>query len=254
MQVKILKVFGLSSLGFLFGALTALAAPAVEVPDNGMILVLPSDSSTYTLLSGSSFENVDVNNASFTFTIADGETVKLSSNNSNRTLTNSLATTVCGSGTSQVTMANTSGFTKIVDVTPGDACSVTTTTTTSSGTRPSSGGGGSSGARGYYGNAVANSAQNNVIVNAGGPAIVLKKSLGVGATGNDVKGLQSFLNSHGFIITTTGEGSPGKEGNAFGKLTKAAVMKFQKAYGIEATGFVGPLTRAMIAKIQSLKH
>ena len=30
----------------------------------------------------------------------------------------------------------------------------------------------------------------------------------------------------------------------FGSLTKAAVMKFQKAHGIAETGTVGPITRA----------
>lgn len=55
------------------------------------------------------------------------------------------------------------------------------------------------------------------------------------ANSNDVKCLQSFLNS-----PVTGY---------FGKLTKSAVIKFQKQSGLPQTGFVGPMTREKINQL-----
>ncbi len=75
--------------------------------------------------------------------------------------------------------------------------------------------------------------------------------LRIGVTNSQVKILQQILNANGFIITTSGGGSPGHETNYFGSLTREAVKKFQCAKGIvcdgnEATtgyGRVGPNTR-----------
>ena len=73
------------------------------------------------------------------------------------------------------------------------------------------------------------------------------RSLQVGSTGSDVKALQVYLNTHGFVIASGGAGSRGSETTRFGSLTKAALIKFQKAKGISpAVGFFGPLTRAYI--------
>jgi parallel beta-helix repeat protein len=73
------------------------------------------------------------------------------------------------------------------------------------------------------------------------------RSLAVGNTGNDVKTLQEFLNTHGFTIASKGAGSPGHETKLFGSLTKKALVNFQKANDITpAIGFFGPITRAKI--------
>ena len=74
------------------------------------------------------------------------------------------------------------------------------------------------------------------------------RSLQVGSTGSDVKALQIYLNTHGYMITATGAGSPGHETTSFGSLTKKAVMKYQKDHGLPASGFFGPMTRQTIAK------
>ena len=72
-----------------------------------------------------------------------------------------------------------------------------------------------------------------------------------GVTDPEVKQLQEFLNEQGFIIATTGGGSPGNETDYFGPATFAAVKKFQLAYKKEIltpggltnpTGFFGPAT------------
>jgi peptidoglycan hydrolase-like protein with peptidoglycan-binding domain len=72
--------------------------------------------------------------------------------------------------------------------------------------------------------------------------------LEVGSTGDDVKALQVYLNTHGFTLTANGPGSPGSETTFFGRATKAALIDFQKAVGISPTsGYFGPKTRAYIA-------
>ncbi len=67
-----------------------------------------------------------------------------------------------------------------------------------------------------------------------------------GSLGSDVKSLQIYLNSHGFIISSSGAGSLGNETDTFGSLTKIALIKFQKAHDIPATGYFGPMTRSFI--------
>ena len=68
----------------------------------------------------------------------------------------------------------------------------------------------------------------------------------------EVRALQVFLNANGYLITTTGDGSPGKETDYYGTLTKAAIARFQVAKGILPTtahpdaGLVGPRTRAAL--------
>ncbi|MFA6404386.1 MAG: peptidoglycan-binding protein [Candidatus Paceibacterota bacterium] len=98
------------------------------------------------------------------------------------------------------------------------------------------------------------------------------RSLTVGDTGNDVKQLQIFLNSHPstslrtgnteypFRIATTGPGSPGNETTYFGNLTAQAVSRFQEYYKSEiltpvnltrGTGFFGSST---IRKVNALNQ
>ncbi|MFA5744607.1 MAG: peptidoglycan-binding domain-containing protein [Candidatus Paceibacterota bacterium] len=73
------------------------------------------------------------------------------------------------------------------------------------------------------------------------------RDLKLNTTGTDVQKLQQFLNTHGFILAESGPGSPGNETTKFGALTKAALIRFQKANNITpAVGYFGPLTRAAI--------
>jgi hypothetical protein len=77
-----------------------------------------------------------------------------------------------------------------------------------------------------------------------------KKDLKLGMDNSDVKELQKFLNSHGFLITAKGAGSPGKESTYFGQMTSAALARFQKANKIfPAIGVFGPITRKAVMKI-----
>jgi len=65
-------------------------------------------------------------------------------------------------------------------------------------------------------------------------------------TGSDVHALQVFLNTHGFPVAKTGNGSAGHETDTFGPKTYDALVQFQNANHIPATGFFGPMTRAII--------
>jgi hypothetical protein len=76
------------------------------------------------------------------------------------------------------------------------------------------------------------------------------RDLKLGTKHSEVKLLQQFLNTHGFLIDTKGQGSPGQETTLFGKLTQQALIKFQKANKIKpAVGYFGPVTRKVISKL-----
>jgi hypothetical protein len=89
-------------------------------------------------------------------------------------------------------------------------------------------------------------------------ALHFTKDLKLGTIDAEVKLLQQFLNTHGFVIAKRGVGSPGKETNIFGPLTKAAVIRFQEAYAKEiltpsgfkrGTGMVAAATRAKLNQL-----
>jgi len=74
------------------------------------------------------------------------------------------------------------------------------------------------------------------------------RNLSLGMSGDDVKELQKYLNTHGYVIATSGAGSIGNETIYYGYATRAAVMKLQSANGISPVGYVGALTRAVLNK------
>ncbi len=65
---------------------------------------------------------------------------------------------------------------------------------------------------------------------------------------NSVKILQEILNCKGYIVASSGPGSKGKETILFGKKTKDALFRFQKANNLKGDGIVGPNTRAFLNK------
>lgn len=87
------------------------------------------------------------------------------------------------------------------------------------------------------------------------PGYVFKNNLALYSAGEDVRQLQVYLNSKGFIVSDTGDGSKGFETTFFGKKTVEALKKFQEAhidkilkpFNLEkGTGFFGEITRNYI--------
>ncbi|MDR3558685.1 MAG: peptidoglycan-binding domain-containing protein, partial [Candidatus Pacebacteria bacterium] len=93
------------------------------------------------------------------------------------------------------------------------------------------------------------SSSSNVVVSTqavSATATSFTRYLSVGDTGSDVRSLQTYLNNAGYAIASTGPGSRGHETAKFGSLTKAALMRFQKAHGLPSTGYFGPKTMAVV--------
>lgn len=73
------------------------------------------------------------------------------------------------------------------------------------------------------------------------------KTLSVGMRDTEVTELQKYLNAHGTPVALSGTGSAGHETNYFGRATKTALAKYQKAHGIlPASGYFGSLTKKYI--------
>lgn len=81
------------------------------------------------------------------------------------------------------------------------------------------------------------------------------RDLRLGSTGNDVKELQKYLNSHNFPVASSGFGSAGNETANFGQKTKVALIKFQNFYADKiliplglnkGTGNFFPFTRKFV--------
>lgn len=86
---------------------------------------------------------------------------------------------------------------------------------------------------------------------------LFQKNLRFGMIDRDVFELQKYLNNQGYILAKDGPGSPGKETDVFGQLTKTALIKLQennieeilKPWGItKGTGFCGLTTRNFLNK------
>jgi len=73
---------------------------------------------------------------------------------------------------------------------------------------------------------------------------IFNNDLSVGATGQDVVNLQTWLISNGFNIPSISNGATYK--GYFGTQTKAAVMAYQNSVGLPAFGYFGPLTRGRV--------
>jgi hypothetical protein len=62
----------------------------------------------------------------------------------------------------------------------------------------------------------------------GTSAVPFSRTLREGMEGEDVRELQKYLNSHGYLIAKIGDGSPGNETTYFGRATKAALVRLQE--------------------------
>jgi len=82
-----------------------------------------------------------------------------------------------------------------------------------------------------------------------GAACTFTRDLQLGMTGDDVKCLQKYLNSHGYTIAESGVGSAGHETGEFKALTEVALIKWQKANKLTpAIGYFGAQSRLFFKK------
>ena len=89
--------------------------------------------------------------------------------------------------------------------------------------------------------------------------VVFSGDLKTGSVGQEVKCLQIVLNlDQATEVAKEGDGSPSKETDKLGKLTRAAVIRFQEKYADEVlkpaslkvgSGYVGKLTRAKLNEV-----
>ncbi len=81
---------------------------------------------------------------------------------------------------------------------------------------------------------------------SGGVVAAITKVLKFGMIDSQVRLLQQYLNTHGFIVAKNGAGSVGHETTTFGRATKIAVMTLQKKAKLTPDGVVGSKTLAYI--------
>src|SRR3989338_11194284 len=134
-------------------ALLLLATPVLVLAANegrvanSFTLVLPSDSSQYTVLGGT-FDSVTVNNSSFDFSMSAGSSVDITSaDKKNFSVSPSLgATTQCESSQSRIVLSKGQGATtETITVTPSGSCSSSSGGGGAPGSVSTGGGGGGGG-------------------------------------------------------------------------------------------------------------
>lgn len=90
------------------------------------------------------------------------------------------------------------------------------------------------------------SSATSPIADSGLRSTTFTRDLFFSATGPDVRLLQHYLNTHGYPVALSGLGSLDKEITIFGPATKSALIKFQFAHNLPATGYFGPMTRKVV--------
>lgn len=82
------------------------------------------------------------------------------------------------------------------------------------------------------------------------PRPPLYRNLTIGSYGEDVMALQKFLNRAGVFVALNGPGSPNNETFYFGRLTRAALARWQAMRGIfPSVGYFGIKTRTAIMAV-----
>lgn len=249
----------------------ATITSSADIVIDGVTLDLVGDSNV--------IETITVNEASFSFTLQNGSTLKVSAANFRQLESNAAAayrpSRVCEANESSITHTSTSDTAATITVTLGSK--ICPDASGGSGGGSSSGGGGGSVQTLVAPVAVTANptivqlqAQLNALIAqlsalqgssvASSPALQASGSakftvnLSPGSRGASVKALQQFLNKNGFTIASSGPGSPGQETDRLGSLTVQAVKKFQEKYNIAKAGqpgygVVGPKTRAKINEL-----
>lgn len=260
----------------------AVLASVVTVPQ-AFTIVLPSDSTSYTVRAGATYSSLTVSGDSFTFALDPQDQVIINASGQKLTNNQGIATICTSSSESSIVyaVATSSSGTSFI-TTPSGTCTVSTQTPSGGG---GGGGGGSSGGSsstptptpspsptasstptvtltpvpstkpfsvlqstpavlGYKALPPAHSMAASV-----SPVIILRM-LAAGSQGTDVTTLQKFLASDASVYLE------GIVSGYFGPKTRAAIQRFQEKYGIakkgqQGYGVVGPKTRAKLKELSS---
>ena len=257
---------------FLVGLLIApISVLAVDLTED-ISLILPSTGEAYILNSASTFDSLEISNGSLSFSLSAGQSVRLSSSLKRPLTNNQSMSTNCLTDRSEVYRNLASGSAaETFTVTPGTGtCDGSDTTPPGSGS-PSIGGGGGGGGSSApsipsqtpaspSGASVAQKTlieqlQSQIAVlmaqiaalkgvpslpQQASPVAGIARTLAFGTKGSDVTLLQAFLAEDQSVYPE------GKITGYFGRLTSAAVKRFQKKHGIDQVGIVGPKTRAKL--------
>ena len=81
------------------------------------------------------------------------------------------------------------------------------------------------------------------------PVTFFYRDLKSGSSGNDVKQLQIFLNTHGFTLGSSGFGSRGRETTTYDGRTSKALKLFQTAHKFPANGIFAGVTRSLVQSL-----
>ncbi len=262
---------------WLISPLIALAANDVSI-GQGVDVQLSSPSMTIHLQSTGQVDSLTANADNFSVVMSNNSSITATSSTSRSLSSSGSGVTVsnqsCSSSGTAITISKTTDGATTVTINAGDSCIAT-----------SGGGGSSSGGGGGGGGGISSTpapsptptpvatlpsattpSSNPKVVELmaklaelqakiaqlrgssapTGETMAAKtpaRDVAFGAKGDDIKALQALLSQDKTIYPE------GTISGYFGALTRAAVKRFQKKYGISQVGRVGPLTRAKLQEV-----
>jgi len=239
-----------------FGALDVTLSESSVVSVGGYSLVVSGSAN---------FDSILVESSSFSIQLSPGASVTVTSSDRKAFTTSPTTYTTsqtCSASQSLVTLAMVSGPVTTVTVTPSSS----NCTLSEGGIISGGGGGGGGGAPTPVYTVIpgtSSSAASSVAFSQGatitqtttgqtttktistpsGVTITITKSLKVGSQNSEVKALQQALSQDKTIYPE------GLATGYYGPATRNAIIRFQKKYGIEPVGYVGPQTRKKLNEI-----
>ena len=257
-----MKTYLTALLSFLIAPVLAFGALDVTLSESSVVSV-----GGYSLVvSGSAnFDSILVDSSSFSIQLSPGASITVTSSDRKAFTTSPTTYTTsqtCSASQSLVTLAMVSGPVTTVTVTPSSS----NCTLSEGGIISGGGGGGGGGAPTPVYTVIpgtSSSAASSVAFSQGatitqtttgqtttktistpsGVTITITKSLKVGSQNSEVKALQQALSQDKTIYPE------GLATGYYGPATRNAIIRFQKKYGIEPVGYVGPLTRKKLNEI-----
>ena len=261
-----MKTYLIALLSFLIAPVLAFAALDVTLSGSSVISV-----GGYNLVvSGSAnVDSISVDTSSFSVVLSSGSSLTVTSADRKAfTVSPSAYTTsqTCSSAQSLVTVGLVSGPVTTVTITPGSSnCTLseggivgggggggapTPVYTVIPGTASSASSVSSAGTPTGVGAAIAQTPSATKIVTPTSPelrgagiTITITKSLKLGSQNSEVKSLQQALAQDKTLYPE------GLATGYYGPATRRAIIRFQKKYGIEPVGFIGPLTRKKLNEV-----